>query len=171
MEIPYEAFTRYGERVQGTRAWRGKGAAPDEECCWRRCGAQCWSMWRNVFIKKFIWKSTDFLRPRITFTCVCQRCKLFPVEDLLWVVSTDCGERRKKNSMSGWWCGACGQSYDWRKPSRLLVVQIGKWYFLEKVLIVKRFFQLFCKNCATKGDFGSDLAFVRGKVRNNPVCL
>ena len=32
------------------------------------------------------------------------------------------GKRRKKNTMSGWWCGAYGQPCDWREPNRL---QIG----------------------------------------------
>ena len=29
----------------------------------------------------------------------------------------------KTNSTSGWWFGACGQPYDWRKPNRLLTLQ------------------------------------------------
>ena len=27
--------------------------------------------------------------------------------------------------MSGWWCGACGMPHDWRKPNRLLTLQVG----------------------------------------------
>ena len=27
--------------------------------------------------------------------------------------------------MSGWCCGACGKPHDWRKPNRLLTLQIG----------------------------------------------
>ena len=27
--------------------------------------------------------------------------------------------------MAGWWCGACGQPYDWRKPNRLFTLQFG----------------------------------------------
>ena len=34
-------------------------------------------------------------------------------------------ERRNKDSTSGWWCGACQQPYVWRKPNRLLTLQIG----------------------------------------------
>ena len=30
-----------------------------------------------------------------------------------------------KQHVSGWWCGACGIPYDWRKPNRLLALQIG----------------------------------------------
>ena len=33
--------------------------------------------------------------------------------------------RRQTNSMCGWWCGVCGMPYDWRKPNRLLTLQIG----------------------------------------------
>ena len=27
--------------------------------------------------------------------------------------------------MSGWWCGSCGMSYEWRKPNRLPTLQVG----------------------------------------------
>ena len=59
---------------------------------------------RSIFRKGTIWRSTDFLihavgetegRGSITFTCVCEHCKLFPVEDLPWWVSliVEKGER------------------------------------------------------------------------------
>ena len=60
---------------------------------------------RNVYPANIMWKSTDFLRHvtgeteergAITFTHVCEHCKLFPEEDFWWWVSTDHGERRKK---------------------------------------------------------------------------
>ena len=53
------------------------------------------------------------------FTYVCEHCKLFPAEDILWWVSTHHGQRRKKNSMAFWWCGACWQPYDWMKSNQL----------------------------------------------------
>ena len=39
----------------------------------------------------------------VTFTFVCEHCKLFPVEDFLWWVSANHGETKKKtkNSKSG----------------------------------------------------------------------
>ena len=41
--------------------------------------------------------------------------------------SANHGEKKKKtkHNMSGWWCGACGMPYDWRKPNRLLTLQVG----------------------------------------------
>ena len=53
----------------------------------------------------------------ITFTYVCEFCKLLRVEDFLWWGSTNHGERRKKNTVSGWWYGACGQPCGWRKAN------------------------------------------------------
>ena len=79
---------------------------------------------RNAFTKSMMWRSTDFLRKvvgekegrgAITPTCVCEHCNLFPVADFLWWVSANHGEKKKetKNSMSEWWCGACGMPCDW----------------------------------------------------------
>ena len=56
----------------------------------------------------------------LVFAYVCGHCKLFPMEDSLWWVSADHGERRKKNSMSGWWSLRA-----WRKPTRLFTLQAG----------------------------------------------
>ena len=84
---------------------------------------------RNVFTKNNMWKGTDFLRHvvgeteargAITFPYACEHGNLVPAEDIVWWVSTNHGERRKRNSMSCWWCGACGQPCDWRKLDRLL---------------------------------------------------
>ena len=33
--------------------------------------------------------------------------------------------KNEQNSMSGWWCEACGQACDWSKPNRLLTLQNG----------------------------------------------
>ena len=83
---------------------------------------------RNVFIKSIIWRRTDFQgrvvgekeeRGARTFTHIREHFKLFPAEEFLWLVSTDHEQRRKKNRMSGWWCGACGQPYDWKRWNRL----------------------------------------------------
>ena len=71
---------------------------------------------RNDIMKRIMWKRTDFLRHvvgeveekgAINFTYVCEHCKMFVVEDMLWVTANQ-GERSKNNSMNGWWCGACG---------------------------------------------------------------
>ena len=79
-------------------------------------------------------KNTDFLRhavsdkegrEAITFTDVCEHCKLCLVEDFLWWVSTNHGEKKKKNNMSVWWCGPSGMPFDWRELERLLSLQIG----------------------------------------------
>ena len=59
----------------------------------------------NVFTKKIMWKGTDFLRHVVEerqkepspAEFVCEHCKLFLVEDFLWWVSTNHGERRKNN--------------------------------------------------------------------------
>ena len=64
-------------------------------------------------------------RGAITCTYVYDHCKLVSVEDLLWWVSTNHRERLKNNSMGGWWCGACGQPYDFIKSDRLLTLQFG----------------------------------------------
>ena len=79
-------------------------------------------------------KNTDLLRHvvcekrgrgAITFTYFCEHRKVFPVEDFLWCVSTNHGEKKKKNNMSGRWCGVCGMPFDWRMPKRLLMLLIG----------------------------------------------
>ena len=65
-----------------------------------------------------MWLSTDFLRhvvgetdgrAAITVARAREHCRLSAVEDFLCKVSTNHGERRKNNSVSGWWCGACGE--------------------------------------------------------------
>ena len=71
---------------------------------------------RNDLMRSIAWMSTDFPRQvvgetergraPVTFTQVCDYCKLFPVEEFLWWVTANHGEGRKKLSMSGWWCGA-----------------------------------------------------------------
>ena len=79
---------------------------------------------RNSFTKSIMWRSTDFFLRQVvnekegmgavTFTCVCEHCKLFPVEDFLWRVSANHGETKKKN-----------EKQQERKPNRLLTLQIG----------------------------------------------
>ena len=72
-------------------------------------------------------------RGAITFSYVCENYKLFPVEDFLWWVSTNHGERRKKNSMSGWWCQAgnrtTGESRIVYSHCRLATQHMTKWFF------------------------------------------
>ena len=84
--------------------------------------------------KHYVEKNNDLLRHvvcekrgrgAITFTYVCEHRKVFPVEHFLWWVSTNHGEKKKKNDMSGRWCGVCGMPFDWRKPKRLLRLLIG----------------------------------------------
>ena len=71
---------------------------------------------------------TDFLRRIIspvggqggvTLAYVCPHCNSLPLEDYTWWVSTG------KNKSCNWWCVVCGGLYEWRAPSRILVVQIG----------------------------------------------
>ena len=68
-------------------------------------------------------------KAQIIFTYVCGHGKMFPVEDVQWKVTANHGEKKKKkHSVNGWWCGACGACgvpYCWRKPNRLLTLQIG----------------------------------------------
>ena len=91
---------------------------------------------RNAFTKSIMWRSTGFLRHvvsekggsgAIMVAYVCKHCKSFPVEDFLWWVGANHGEKKKntKRSIGGWWCGAGGMTYDWRKPNRLLTLHIG----------------------------------------------
>ena len=47
-------------------------------------------------------------------------------------------EAVKKNSMSGWWCGACGQPYDRRKLNRLQTLQFGNTVKEQLVLLAHR---------------------------------
>ena len=47
------------------------------------------------------------------------------MENFIWWVRVNHGDKNEKNSMSGWWCGACGIPYDFRDPNRLLTLQIG----------------------------------------------
>ena len=47
------------------------------------------------------------------------------MEDFLLWVTTNHGERGKKNTLSGWWCGACGKPYGKRQLNGLLSLQIG----------------------------------------------
>ena len=82
---------------------------------------------RNVNTKKIIWKNTEGETEgrAFTFTSVCEHFKLSPVDEFLWWVYAHHGERRTQNNMSGWWCGAYGQPYDWRQPNRLFIFQIS----------------------------------------------
>ena len=57
-------------------------------------------------------------RGTIPCTYVCEHCKLFPVEDSLWWVSANHGEKKKKTKT------ACGMPYYWRKPNRTANNQI-----------------------------------------------
>ena len=36
------------------------------------------------------------------------------------------GRRRRGKKHTNWWCAICGEKYDWKQPSRLLVVQTGE---------------------------------------------
>ena len=71
---------------------------------------------------------TDFLRRIIspvggqggvTLSYVCPHCNSLHLEDYTWWVSTG------KNKSCNWWCVVCGGLYEWRAPSRIVVVQIG----------------------------------------------
>ena len=73
------------------------------------------------------------VRGDITFAEVCEHRKLFPVEDFLWCVSTHHGKRPKTNSVSGWWCGACGQPYDRRKAEQTAYIADSRQTANEQV--------------------------------------
>ena len=50
---------------------------------------------------------------------LCPNCNSFTLEDYVWWVSAG-----KKHTR--WWCAICGETYDWKQPNRLLVVQTGE---------------------------------------------
>ena len=123
--------------MQRWRSGRWRHAIMDEESCRKhlepsagRCGGEMW--WRETFPQKNHVEEHGLpqacgRRGSITFTHVF----LSSVSCSLWNtfcggVSTNHGERRKTNSVGGWWCGACGQPYDWRKPNRLLTWQFKR---------------------------------------------
>ena len=74
-------------------------------------------------------KLSFFFLPQIIITSAePSRSRMFvntasgsPWKTSCWWVRINHGEKKKK----GWWCGACGIPYDWRKPHRLLTLQIG----------------------------------------------
>ena len=45
-----------------------------------------------------------------------------------------------------WWCGNCGEKYDWKQPNRLLVVQTGESVNQGKVFRAHEVPQGFCAN-------------------------
>ena len=111
-------FPRFGTSMQGSKTQEEALAEVDKEG-----HSPFWSLiWEdhggpNDLIKSIMWSSTDYLRhvvrkveerSAVTFTYVCERCKMFPVP---WCV-TPTMVKRRENSMSGWWCGACGMPCD-----------------------------------------------------------
>ena len=56
-------------------------------------------------------------------------CHCFPLEDYIWWVSSRHGEKQCR-----WCCAACGGQYDWRPPSRILVIQDSTDHREEKML-------------------------------------
>ena len=102
-------LVKHGE--QGKLAIRDNAATLDEESYWQalelsvgRCGGAN---------EKITWKSTDD-QGRGAITCTWQHCKLFSVEDFLEWVPTYLGKDERRTA-----------PYDWRKPNRLLTLQIG----------------------------------------------
>ena len=107
-------------------------------------GTRCLKMWKLATFSQSIscgrartssgmwWKKRKDEEPSLSHTfvsiegCSCGR---------LHVVGPPPTMERAVNrkSMGGWWCGACGQPYDWRKPNRLLSLQFGdtakEWWF------------------------------------------
>ena len=60
----------------------------------------------------------------MTLSHVCPHCKCFPLEDYIWWVSSGHGDgNNRKKKQCCWWCAACGGQYDWRAPTRILVIQ------------------------------------------------
>ena len=55
---------------------------------------------------------------------VCPYCNCFSSEDYIWWVSSEHGDgSNRKKKLCSWWCADCGDQYDWRAPSRILVRQ------------------------------------------------
>ena len=82
---------------------------------------------RLSIIQGIMLKSTDFLlriiapaggQGGVTMSYHCSSLQQFSLEDYVWCVS---GGRKH----CSWWCAFCGEKYDWRAPSWLLVVQTG----------------------------------------------
>ena len=90
---------------------------------------------RNFFIKNIMWRSTDIHGHvvgeteevgAITLTCVCEQCKLFPVEDFLWVgVHTHHGRETKEEQHE--WLVAQSLRADVRLEKAESSAHIGDW--------------------------------------------
>ena len=86
-------------------------------------------------VQRNMLKSTDFLRRIIapaggqggvTLSYSCSHCNCFPLEVYIWWVSTGNGDsNNKKKQHCSWCCANCGETYEWKAPNRLLVVQTG----------------------------------------------
>ena len=133
-EIPDDASKGHDDSVEGKLISRGRFAAMEKGSCWQDLQPSVGKRRELSSFRIIIWRSTDFFRHvvgekegrrAITFAFVCERCNLFPVEDVLWWVYINCEARRNHCGMSGWWCGGCGQPCDWGKSNRLLTFQIG----------------------------------------------
>ena len=54
---------------------------------------------------------------------VCPPCGLSPLEDYVWWVSQNHGEKNKKKRQCIWWCAACGDQYNWRDANCVFAAQ------------------------------------------------
>ena len=80
---------------------------------------------RHAYTKCIMWRSADFLRhiesenkgrEAIKFTCVCDHSKLFLVEEFLWWVAANRGEKKETKNHERW-CGACGMPCGWKRQT------------------------------------------------------
>ena len=128
-------FFRLGEIMQGRPAGRERSAAMDKES--DQYGAKCRKMLKHAMssFQSITWWSTDFFRHVVGET---ERKRSNHVQQRLralqWVSSGGIlvvglrqsrGMRSKAFCLSGWWCGVCGQPYDWRRPNGVLTLHIG----------------------------------------------
>ena len=92
-------------------------------------------------------RTTDYLRciiapaggqGGVVMSYLCPHCNSFLWEDCIWWVS------EKKHTH--WWFASCGESYDWKQPNRLLVVQTGESIDQAKVFKAHAVPQGLCAN-------------------------
>ena len=84
-------------------------------------------MWSNTYLLKDVVREKRRKRSHSRCTDVCEHCKLCPVEDFLRWTGADHGEMKKKtkHKHERMVVTLGGMPYDWRKPNRLVTLQIG----------------------------------------------
>ena len=91
-----------------------------------------WEEYKNTFrkeVKVSEWALNDEARKLSTVQEI--------LEDHIWCVSGGKGH-------NNWWCAICGETYDWKQPNRLVVVQTGE--SVNKILNAHAVPQGLCAN-------------------------